>query len=193
MVLMASPMQSKKPRQYCFTPQLVKLLQPLQSIKPAASLLILLDQQGSMGPFSLFIDFFLSCLKMVMPNGHIYYFHNVPGQSLYSDPHLGYPHPSEEVLRNYAHNGRVLIISDAGAARGHYSPERLAATQAFLNVARIHTRLVAWLNPAPSCRRAFTTAEDIAELVAMFPLEEGEEMKHAIGVLLGTEPPEQQS
>jgi uncharacterized protein len=67
-------------------------------------------------------------------------------------------------------------VSDAGAARGFYMPNRIEKTRRMLhqiaacpNVAR-----TVWLNPMPRDRWWATSAEDIAGLVPMFAFDETE-------------------
>jgi hypothetical protein len=64
----------------------------------------------------------------------------------------------------------VLIVSDAGAARGSFESERVERTQVFLNQLKRSVRRYAWLNPMPNHRWKGTTAEDIARLVPMFEM-----------------------
>ncbi|NWF61469.1 MAG: hypothetical protein HXY43_20010 [Fischerella sp.] len=63
---------------------------------------------------------------------------------------------------------RVLIFSDAGAARGGLSLERLELTEKFLNQLKQKARYIAWLNPMAKERWFGTTAGEIAPLVPMF-------------------------
>ncbi|MCC5613002.1 isochorismatase family protein [Nostoc sp. CHAB 5834] len=56
----------------------------------------------------------------------------------------------------------VLIISDAGAARGNFDQERVDNTKAWIEQLQQSVRYYAWLNPMPSeCWRQ-TTAGEIA-------------------------------
>jgi hypothetical protein len=64
----------------------------------------------------------------------------------------------------------VLIFSDAGAARGAYSEERIELTEMFLTQLRQRIRYIAWLNPMPEKRWFGTTAGEIADLVPMFEM-----------------------
>jgi uncharacterized protein with von Willebrand factor type A (vWA) domain len=63
-----------------------------------------------------------------------------------------------------------LIVSDAGAARGYFDKERVEETQAFIEVIRRYSYKLAWLNPMPQARWKSSTAEELAGLFPMFPL-----------------------
>jgi uncharacterized protein len=151
-----------------------------------AKLLLLIDQRGSMAPFALLIDAFL---KSVTSGGQVaktsvYYFHNCPYKELYAEPRLVTPHKLEKVLAQDAQYGSVLIVSDAGAARGYYDQMRLEETKKFLKTLHTYTYLYAWINPVPVYRWDFTTAEEIAQLIPMYPLDH-EGLEDAIAILRG--------
>jgi uncharacterized protein with von Willebrand factor type A (vWA) domain len=90
----------------------------------------------------------------------------------------------EEVLQEKAKGNSVLIISDGGAARGYYDGMRVGDTKTFLQTLSTYTYLYAWLNPMPQNRWLTTTAEDIANMVPMFPLER-EGLEDAVNILRG--------
>jgi hypothetical protein len=100
-----------------------------------------------------------------------YYFHNVPRQHFYKHPLLSQRQPLAESLSTYARGNEVLIVSDAGAARTSYRSSRLEDTRSFLDALSRETYLMAWLNPLPRERWEGTTAEDVAKLIPMFPLD----------------------
>ena len=86
---------------------------------------------------------------------------------------LRYEHEVEpviDVLTEHIKNSAVLIISDAGAARGHYDGRRVADTKRFIKTLSAYTYLYSWVNPLPASRWRATTAEDIACIVPMYPL-----------------------
>jgi uncharacterized protein with von Willebrand factor type A (vWA) domain len=152
----------------------------------AAQLLMLIDQDGSMTPFKLLIE---ALLESVMRNSlagraAVYYFHDCPVHTLYEDSMLGQPVALEQVLARYNHNSHVLIVSDAGAARAHYDDERVSQSRRFLELLHRYTYLYAWINPVPCSRWRFTTAEDIEQLVPMFPLDR-DGLDDAIQILRG--------
>jgi uncharacterized protein with von Willebrand factor type A (vWA) domain len=151
-----------------------------------ARLVLLVDQGGSMVPFKLLTEALTeSAIHEGLPGKTmLYYFHNCPGSTLYRDARLGQPVPLEFVLNRYARNSSVLIISDAGAARAHYDNRRINETKVFLQQLHSYTYLYAWLNPVPCYRWRFTTAEDIAQLAPMYPLDR-DGLDDAITILRG--------
>jgi uncharacterized protein with von Willebrand factor type A (vWA) domain len=62
----------------------------------------------------------------------------------------------------------VLIFSDAGAARGGYSENRLELTERFLQQCQQRLCYLVWVNPVPKERWGMTTAGEIAKLIPMF-------------------------
>jgi uncharacterized protein with von Willebrand factor type A (vWA) domain len=112
-----------------------------------------------------------SVLHSGLPNKpNIYYFHDCPEELLYEQPELVGACPFIDVLTEHIKNSAVLIISDAGAARGHYDGRRVADTKRFIKTLSAYTYLYSWVNPLPSSRWRTTTAEDIACIVPMYPL-----------------------
>lgn len=114
----------------------------------------------------------------------LYYFHNCPEGFFYQSPHLTNPLPLETVLDEETKGNSVLILSDAGAARGYYNSRRVENTKSFLQTLNTYTYLYAWLNPMPQNRWVVTSAEDIAGIVPMFPLER-EGLNDAVNILRG--------
>lgn len=104
----------------------------------------------------------------------------------YNDPELLSPQPLEAVLQQYALGASIVIMSDAGAARGHYDTQRLLNTIAFLKALRLYRLQCVWLNPLPKSYRYWknSTAEQIARHVPMFALDRVG-MYHTVNVLQG--------
>jgi WD40 repeat protein/uncharacterized protein with von Willebrand factor type A (vWA) domain len=149
-------------------------------------LLLLVDQDGSMAPFHSLSE---RLAESAIQGGRlgkasIYYFHNCPSQHLYQDPYHQVAEPIGEVLAKlHAEYAGILIFSDAGAARGAFSRERLDLTAEFLDQLRQQLRHIAWLNPVPRDRWT-GTAEEIAKIVPMFELSR-QGLTQAIDVLRG--------
>jgi uncharacterized protein with von Willebrand factor type A (vWA) domain len=160
------------------------VLQPRR--RNLARLLVLMDQQGSMVPFVPLIEAAIESISRGGLLGKIdcYYFHDCPEQFFYQRPTLTNAWPLEEVLQEKAKGNSVLIISDGGAARGYYDGMRVTDTKTFLQTLSTYTYLYAWLNPMPQNRWLTTTAEDIANMVPMFPLER-EGLEDAVNILRG--------
>jgi len=147
----------------------------------------LVDQEGSMAPFHILSR---QLAQTGLHAGRLdktttFYFHNCPIKYLYKDPSLYKSNTVKEFLTKLD-DGRtsVLIFSDAGAARGFYSHDRLDETDRFLKKLKKNARRVVWLNPMPQFRWYGTTASLIAELVPMFELSR-EGVGRAVGVLCG--------
>lgn len=137
-----------------------------------AKLVLLIDCQGSMAPFSLWLEILVESIERggLLRLVHRYYFHDYPARVVYQRPNLTRAAQIEQVLAEQAKNTSVLIVSDAGAARGYYDAQRVNATKAFLSLLNTYTYLYAWLNPMPPLRWKGNTAEEIAHFVPMFSL-----------------------
>ena len=151
-----------------------------------AKLVVMIDQGGSMEPFALFLD---AVLESILRSGslrhiHLFYFHDTPEEYLYLYPTLLGARPLESVLSEYCQNTSVLIIGDAGAARGHYDSARIQAAKEVVDKLEQYTYLYSWLNPVPKARWANTTAAYIAQLLPMFPLN-WEGLNDTVNVLRG--------
>lgn len=146
------------------------VLRPLRSNQ--TRLLILVDRRGSMLPFVQIVDALLESIRSggLLGATSTYYFHNCPGDYLSPHPGLIQHHQLHSVLAEAAKEQCVLIVSDAGAARGVYRQTRVQKTKGFLSAIQSYTHRYAWLNPLPKERWLGTTAAAIAALAPMFPL-----------------------
>jgi uncharacterized protein with von Willebrand factor type A (vWA) domain len=90
----------------------------------------------------------------------------------------------DAALEDWAYDTSLLIISDAGAARGFRHTSRLRATSDFLFQLRLRTQFIAWLNPFPEDRWTGTSAEVISHLVPMFQMDE-DGLSNAVDVIRG--------
>ena len=137
-----------------------------------AELLLLIDHGGSMVPFHMLSH---RLIETILRGGRlerasIYYFHNYPLDYLYRDPtHQEYER-IEEVLMRFSQTTGILVFSDAGAARGGFSQERIDSTKKFLERFKRQFLYIAWLNPMPSNRWLGTTAEMVMQSVPMFDM-----------------------
>ncbi|NEQ64355.1 MAG: hypothetical protein F6K21_02430 [Symploca sp. SIO2D2] len=137
-----------------------------------AELVLLVDQGGSMVPFH---HLSRQLVDKARRGGNIkqikvYYFYNYPEKYLYSDPTRLKAQLVTEVLASIGERAGVLIVSDAGAARGNYNLDRVEYTQKFLQQLTESVRYYAWLNPMPDESWQYTTAGKIARLVPMFEM-----------------------
>lgn len=148
---------------------------------------MLLDIDGSMVAFRRLGD---RIKETAMRGGglgrsHLYYFHNCPVDYLYRDRERLEYVELEQVLHGLSPiYSCMLIFSDAGAARGGYSEERIELTEKFIRQFQQRLRYMAWLNPVPQERWGKTTAGQIANLIPMFECDRLG-LKNAIKVLRG--------
>lgn len=153
-----------------------------------ARMILLLDHRGSMTPFHRYLrDLVITLEESDVTQYAVYYFRNAPDEYLYSTPYLTGPIPLSEILDRIDENVSVLIVSDAGAARGRPRSKargRVQATLQFLARLRHSTQHVAWLNPMPIERWDDTAAATIARSVPMFQMDEYG-FSNAIDVLSG--------
>ena len=79
----------------------------------------------------------------------------------------------------------VVIFSDAGAARGGWSRERIESTATFIFQLRaLGVENIAWINPMPASRWQPSSAVEIAKFVPMLSLD-ATQMNEAVNVLSG--------
>ena len=151
-----------------------------------ACLVVLVDQQGSMAPFELLIRALRESIERsgLLGKTSFYYFHDCPEGFLYEKPNFTSARPLETVLEERAKSNSVLVVSDAGAANGDYDEMRVRETRGFLKTLRNYTYLYAWLNPMPRDRWQVNSAEDIACMVPMFPIDR-EGLNDAVNILRG--------
>ena len=151
-----------------------------------AHLILLLDQGGSMVPFHRFTRDLVETACEESPIGQVdvAYFRNVPTGSLYQDPHLTEPLALERALAGCNPDSSILVVGDAGAARGYRNLNRVRASTKLLVDLKRMTILIAWLNPMPRHRWPGTSAELIAHLVPMFQMDP-DGFSNAVDVLRG--------
>lgn len=150
-------------------------------------LLLLIDQKGSMVPFHALSQRLAETAQRGgrLGKAGIYYFHNCPTRYLYQDQTRQKAEPVPDVLAQLRpERSAVLIFSDAGAARGGFSQERLELTEKFLDQLKQRVRYIAWLNPMAKERWFGTTADEIARLIPMFEFSR-QGLDGAIDVLRG--------
>ena len=138
-----------------------------------AHLVLLLDQGGSMTPFHRLTRELVDTVGDAgLGQLAIGYFQNTPPEQVYRDPHRTDPVPLSRLLADCGSESSVLIVSDAGAARGGRAQQRFRATARAVVDIRRHTARLAWLNPVPAARWPGTTAQLIAAIVPMQPMDE---------------------
>lgn len=151
-----------------------------------ARLLVLADASPSMAPWRPF----LQALEASLPHGRLgaaalRWFSNVPGSTLGGSAPMEAAEVGRDVLRRFA-GASMLVVSDAGSARGGLSPRRVRRTRSFLAGVHAMGFTVAWINPMPQERWRGTSAERIAREgpVMMLPLD-GANLLRAVDILRG--------
>jgi uncharacterized protein with von Willebrand factor type A (vWA) domain len=137
-----------------------------------ARLLLLVDQGGSMAPFHRFTRDLIETAQQesALAAVEVFYFHNIFEERLYRDPQRTVAELLDVALAGCDAETSVLIVSDAGAARGRRSRERIRLTARALAEVQSRTPLLAWLNPMPRERWRSASAEIIAGLAPMYPM-----------------------
>jgi hypothetical protein len=157
-------------------------------VRNHAQLLLLVDQDGSMVPFHRITRDLVESVQyesaLEEEQIRVMYFYNVVGEYVYQDTHLTEPVPLENMLAECTEDTSVLIVSDAGAARGRRDIKRVRSTIEFLVRLRQISNLLAWLNPVPQPRWEGTSTQLIANIVPMFALDP-DGLSNAIDVARG--------
>jgi uncharacterized protein len=164
------------------------LLEPVMmlSYKNRSKLVLLVDQGGSMVPFH---HLSRQLIDKAQQGGNItqigvYYFYNYPEKYLYTDPNRLKYQLVTSILEAMDSRTGVLIVSDAGAARGNLNKNRVKYTETFLKQLEQSVSYYAWLNPMPNDSWQDTTAGKIARFVPMFEMSR-EGLNAAINTLRG--------
>lgn len=149
-------------------------------------LVLMIDQEGSMVPFH---ELSRQLVETAERGGRlrqtrVFYFHDYPDEYLYRHPAMLDAQPMSEVLEEIGERAVVLIVSDAGAARGNFDKERVESTRVWIEQLQQSVRYCAWLNPMPNECWQNTTAEELARLLPMFEMSR-QGMNAAISVLRG--------
>ncbi|MDX1984581.1 MAG: hypothetical protein SFV51_30195 [Bryobacteraceae bacterium] len=160
-------------------------LQPAYTrrVRNHARLTLLLDMNGSMAPFHSFCRDLAATAtaEPTLEEVAVFYFHNLP-EAFYLDRYL--TRPAGPLLPAIEPDTSILVVSDAGAARGHHRSQRVRATNEFVTACRRHTPLMAWLNPLPRERWNGNSASAISQFVPMRQLDD-EGFRHAVDLLRG--------
>jgi uncharacterized protein with von Willebrand factor type A (vWA) domain len=115
----------------------------------------------------------------------VYYFHNSPHARLYESPALSDPVALKEALGRHE-SSTLMLVGDAGAARGALNHARADEAAEFWARAREHWQPAVWMNPMPAARWAKTTAELVARRTGIPMLELNEErLVTAVDILRG--------
>ncbi len=147
---------------------------------------LMIDQEGSMVPFHALSRQLVETAERGgrLRQTRVFYFHDYVDEYLYRHPALLNAQPINEVLAEVGERAVVLIVSDAGAARGNFDLERVKWTQEWIEQLQQSVQYVAWLNPMPRESWQHTTAGEIKRFVPMFEMSR-QGMNRAISVLRG--------
>lgn len=152
-----------------------------------ARLLVLFDASPSMTPWrSLGPTVAESLRRSRLGHTALYYFHNDPTEALFETDRLVRPLTLERAVERHP-DCALLVISDAGAARGRLDRERVVGTRRFLEATASGSWWpVAWVNPLSPRRWVGSSAARIAALgrVPMVELSE-DGLVHAVDFLRG--------
>ena len=152
-----------------------------------AHLVLFIDREGSMMPLHRFTRDIVETAqadKTLFERLGVYYFYNVPRTHVYEDSALSKPVLLSQILEHFDNDTSVLIVSDAGAARGQRQMRRLRETARFIALLKQRTTLIGWLNPMPRDRWADTTAGLLRRLVPMAQMD-GNGFSYLIDVVRG--------
>jgi uncharacterized protein with von Willebrand factor type A (vWA) domain len=152
-----------------------------------AQLTLIIDQGGSMTPFHRFTRDLVDTAcgdESSIRQTEVLYFHNTPSEKVYSDVHLTEPILWSKASAPWSSDTSILLVSDAGAARGQRRTHRIRATTQLLSRLKRITTRIAWLNPMPKERWPSSSAQTISHMVPMFQMDPAG-FSNAIDVLRG--------
>lgn len=154
-----------------------------QETRNHSHLVLMVDRKGSMMPFHPLARDVVETARGAEKEDKIgrldvvYFSNAATDHHLFRDERLSQrlktgdrPATLEETLARCRRDTRIMIVSDAGAARGRRSLERIEATDDMIFHIRQKSRFIAWLNPMPEPRWKSTSAKVIAEIAPMFEM-----------------------
>jgi uncharacterized protein with von Willebrand factor type A (vWA) domain len=151
-----------------------------------ARLVLLIDVSPSMQPWDEFSHTLVESLRRGrLGETGVYYFHNSPHARLYETATLSAPVTLKEALGRHE-SSTLMVVGDAGAARGARNHARAAEAAEFWKQVREHWQPAVWMNPMPRERWAGTTAGLVESLRGLNMLELSEErLVTAVDILRG--------
>jgi uncharacterized protein len=155
----------------------------------ATSLIILADANAGMAPWRPFLAALSDALVLSRLRGiRLFYFDEVVDELVYHRPDLTNAMMLDELLAEMP-GAPVLIVSDAGAARGSVDTSCIDGSLALLNRLAGESRRIVWINPMPRYRWAGSSASVIARHshgAAFLELDgHGDELIRAVDILRG--------
>lgn len=185
-----------KPSQELDVPAIIQHIAETGQIEPIfqqqlcyhARLMVLIDKSETMAAFGTFSET-MAALASKGDFGKfpsVYYFNEVPEKRLFTNPQQSKAIQIKELSDRFVHRKvDLLIISDAGAARGTYSEERVLQTRKAIHALHGFAEKIVWLNPMPKHRWRGSSAQYISDL--LLPMFEASNtgLKRAVDVLRG--------
>lgn len=149
------------------------LLQPVlvPRRRNRTELLLLIDSEGSMVPFGGLVARLVETAQQAGRLGRVtvYYFHNCPRRVVYGDAYSQDAVKLETLLAQQSPRyGLAMLVSDGGALRGGFNPQRGEQSLQFWRQLQAAVRAAVWLNPMPASRWTGTTAGSLAQQLLMF-------------------------
>jgi uncharacterized protein with von Willebrand factor type A (vWA) domain len=118
-----------------------------------ARLLVLADASPSMLPWrGLFEPLADSLRQSRLASAQLLFFDNDPRDGLYTTAALDGWRNCSTTLQDQGGDYALLLLGDAGSARGRGDRSRLAGMRSFVAEARRHCQALAWVNPMPAAR-----------------------------------------
>jgi uncharacterized protein with von Willebrand factor type A (vWA) domain len=138
-------------------------------------IIFMIDVSESMVAFSRLPKMLFDSAKEGGKLGKVsaYFFQNFPDTYIYEDSYFQNSVPIKSITNTISSNGlrsTIVIISDAGSARGSINDFRIFRTKSVLSEFSKKTNKIVWLNPLPKSRWNNTSAQFIGELVPMFEI-----------------------
>ncbi len=155
-----------------------------RNLRYEVPLTLLIDRRGSMVPFHHLSDQLAEAV-LEQPGASVRYFQNSFEKFLFRTPFLTEPEPFNNWQMAITAHSLVVILSDAGAARGFYNQDRIGQMRKMVGM--LHRFRTVWLNPMPRERWWATSAAAIATDVPMYALDDmeiGTAIKNLNGLLL---------
>jgi len=127
---------------------------------------VFVDVGGSMVGFQYLTALLIQTISdhTVQSDIPVLYFRNSPITKLYYGKELTKSLSLREFIKK--NRNSIIILSDAGAARGRYDQKRIEVTRQFLK--KMTSFPIIWLNPMPKNRWEETSADAIATYVDMY-------------------------
>jgi uncharacterized protein with von Willebrand factor type A (vWA) domain len=147
--------------------------------------ILLIDNKGSMQAFEALSDSVGEALNSAFGGkARVHYFYNVPQGFVYSDrAHTEHTSLDQLLQMMKQKSTLVLVLSDAGAARGGNHTDRFKASLRFVVRLQAEAKRVVWLNPMPAERWEKTTAERLSKFVEMHTLNDSAGLQKAVRFL----------